>query len=100
MSSQPGARAFAGINDLTPLTEIAPTHGTVLDILYYAWLGAMTVLDDKSQLSVQVDTALQSLVSSFTNTDAVTLLGFLGKFLRQAEASVSIESSATGRPRD
>ncbi|KAI9167383.1 putative pyridine nucleotide-disulfide oxidoreductase RclA [Paramyrothecium foliicola] len=111
VSFQPGARAFAGINDLTPLTEIAPAHGTVLDILYYAWLNAMTVMDDKSQLSAQVRTALQSLVSSFTNTDAVTLLDFLGKFFRQAESPIlpprppwlkavvgSIQKLVTSRP--
>ena len=89
VSSPAGAQIFSGVDDLSPLTEIAPTHAIVLDILYLSWLNAMTVTKDKSGLAAQIDKVIQSLVSSFTSTDAVTLLEFLGKFLRQADATVS-----------
>lgn len=88
VSSQDGAKAFVKLDDITSLTEIAPAHAPVLDILGFAWLNAMTVVEDPASLADQVDTAIQSLVSSFTGTDAVTLLEFLGYFLRHANSIV------------
>lgn len=76
------------VDDLSPLTEIAPSHAIVLDILCYAWLNSMTVVEDKLALASLVDETIQTLVSSFTSTDAVTLLEFLGTFLRQADSAV------------
>ncbi|KAJ4313505.1 hypothetical protein N0V84_009382 [Fusarium piperis] len=88
VSSQAGAQAFIKIADISSLTEIAPTHAAVLDILSFAWLNSMTVVQDPSALATQIDAAIQSLVSSFTGTDAVTLLEFLGYFLRNANHSI------------
>jgi hypothetical protein len=88
VSSQAGAQAFIKITDISSLTEIAPTHAAVLDILSFAWLNSMTVVEDPSALATQIDVTIQSLVSSFTGTDAVTLLEFLGYFLRNANPSV------------
>ncbi|KAH7313345.1 Neurochondrin-domain-containing protein [Stachybotrys elegans] len=87
VSSQEGAKTFTAIEDLSPLTEIAPSHPLVLDILCHAWLNAM-VSQDKSILATRIDNTIQSLVSSFTGTDAVTLLEFIGKFLRQADVAI------------
>lgn len=39
-------------------------------------------------MSLKVDQTVQGLVSSFTGTDAVTLLEFLGSFLRQADSTI------------
>lgn len=89
VSSQAGAQAFIKITDISSLTEIAPTHAAVLDILSFAWLNSMTVVEDPSALATKIDTTIQSLVSSFTGTDAVTLLEFLGYFLRNANPTVS-----------
>ncbi|KAI8715547.1 hypothetical protein NCS52_01062700 [Fusarium sp. LHS14.1] len=88
VSSQAGAQAFIKIADISSLTEIAPTHAAVLDILSFAWLNSMTVVEDPSALTTKVDATIQSLVSSFTGTDAVTLLEFLGYFLRNANPSI------------
>ncbi|KAK7424974.1 hypothetical protein QQZ08_008370 [Neonectria magnoliae] len=88
VSSQDGARAFVKVDDISPLTEIAPAHAPVLDILSFAWLNAMTVVEDPAALASQVDVTIQSLVSSFTGTDAVTLLEFLGYFLRNANSVI------------
>ncbi|KAH7144039.1 Neurochondrin-domain-containing protein [Dactylonectria macrodidyma] len=84
VSSPDGAMAFVKLDDVSTLTEIAPTYAPILDILSFAWLNAMTVVDSPFGLSSQVDAAIQSLVASFTGTDAVTLLEFLGYFLRHA----------------
>jgi hypothetical protein len=88
VSSQQGAQAFVKIEDFSSLTEIAPNHAQVLDIFCFAWLSSMTGVEDHTALARQIDGALQSLVSSFTGTDAVTLLDFLGYFLRHANTIV------------
>lgn len=88
VSSQQGAQAFIKIEDFSSLTEIAPNHAQVLDILCFAWLNSMTGIEDHTALAKQVDDTLQSLVSSFTGTDGVTLLEFLGYFLRHANSIV------------
>ncbi|KAG8668831.1 hypothetical protein FPOAC2_08135 [Fusarium poae] len=88
VSSQQGAQAFVKIEDFSSLTEIAPNHAQVLDILCFAWLNSMTGVQDHTALAKQVDNTLQSLVSSFTGTDAVTLLEFLGYFLRHANSII------------
>ncbi|EQL00194.1 hypothetical protein G6O67_006192 [Ophiocordyceps sinensis] len=87
-SSPEGARVLVGVQDLSPLTEIAPSHALVLDILRFAWLNGMAGVEDKRALSRRIDETTQSLASSFTGTDAVTLLEFLGSFLRQADPTI------------
>lgn len=88
VSSENGAKALVKVEDLSSLTEIAPTHSAVLDIFSFAWLNAMTVTEDVSSLMTQVDSTIEGLVSSFTGTDGVTLLEFLGYFLRHADTRV------------
>lgn len=87
-SSQQGAQEFIKVEDFSSLTEIAPSHAQVLDIFCFAWLNSMTTTEDPSMLARQVDDTIQSLVSSFTGTDGVTLLEFLGYFLRHANSSM------------
>lgn len=89
VSRPEGAAALVEVDDLSSLAEIAPSHAIVLDIFCYAWLNGMTVVQDKLALATRVDGTIQTLVSSFTGTDAVTLLEFLGTFLRQADPAVS-----------
>lgn len=88
VSTPEGAKSFISIDDLSSLTEIAPAHSTVLDIFSFAWLNWMTIAEDRNGLSSQINDCIQGLVSSFTGTDAVTLLEFLGTFLRQADPAV------------
>ncbi|KAF4967802.1 hypothetical protein FSARC_4694 [Fusarium sarcochroum] len=88
VSSQDGAKAFVKVEDFSSLAEIAPSHAQVLDIFCFAWLNSMTSVEDHTALANQVDATIQSLVSSFTGTDAVTLLEFLGYFLRHANSII------------
>lgn len=81
--------ALVRIDDLSSITEIAPSHAVVTDILLHAWLNAMVVADDTSYVADGIDRNVQSLVASFRGTDAVTLLEFLGRLLRQASSEVS-----------
>ncbi|UKZ71359.1 uncharacterized protein TrAtP1_012319 [Trichoderma atroviride] len=88
VSCQEGAMALVRIDDLSSITEIAPSHAIAMDILLHAWLNAMVVVDDTSYLADHIDANVQSLVASFRGTDAVTLLEFLGQLLRQASSEV------------
>lgn len=81
--------ALVRIDDLSSVTEIAPSHAIAMDILLHAWLNAMIAVDDASYLANHIDRNVQSLVASFRDTDAVTLLEFLGQLLRQASSEVS-----------
>lgn len=89
VSSQEGAMALVKVEDLSSITEIAPSHAVAMDVLRHAWLNAMVVVDDTSYLADRIDRNVQSLVSSFRGTDAVTFLEFLGLLLRQASPEVS-----------
>ncbi|GAB1320727.1 hypothetical protein MFIFM68171_10937 [Madurella fahalii] len=87
--SQPGgARVFTAVEDLTPLTEIAPSEPLVLDTLSYAWLNDMATAVDKTVLRSNIDSTIGRLVSSFKGTDAVTLLAFLAALLPRLEPDV------------
>ena len=88
VNSESGAVALLKVDDLSPLTETAPSHALGLEVLRFSWLTAMTSVPDKTGLARQVNKTLQSLVPSFTGTDAVTLLEFLGNFLRQVDSAV------------
>ena len=88
VSTPEGANAFMGVEDVSPLTEAAPSHSEVLDIFRFAWLNVMPDAKDITALSGRIDSVIQNLVTSFTGTDAVTLLEFLGSFLRQTDAEV------------
>ncbi|KEY69418.1 hypothetical protein S7711_05732 [Stachybotrys chartarum IBT 7711] len=85
VSRPDGARALVAIGDLSSITEIAPSQPIVLHLLCNAWLNTMTAPPDNVDLKSHVSTTIQGLVSSFRSTDAVTLLEFLGTFLRQAD---------------
>lgn len=89
VSCQEGAMALVRIDDLSSITEIAPSHASAMDILLHAWLNAMVAVGDTSYLADHIDRNVQSLVASFRGTDAVTLLEFLGQLLRQASSEVS-----------
>lgn len=81
--------ALVRIDDLSSITEIAPSHAIAMDIFLRAWLNAMVVIDDTSYLANHIDRNVQSLVASFRGTDAVTFLECLGQLLRQASSEVS-----------
>lgn len=76
------------LDDLSPLTEAAPSNPLALDILGHAWLNVLGVLEGWGSISIHLNKNIQNLASSFKGTDAVTLLEFLGNFLRQANPKV------------
>ena len=77
------------MDDLSPLTEMAPAQPLALQALYYAWLNAMGGSLSKETLAERISATLKILVPSFSGTDAVTLLDFMGNFWRQADKAVS-----------
>lgn len=77
-----------GLEDISPLTEVAPSHPEALQILSFAWLHAQNATQDHAALRGKIDNTIQQLVSSFKGTDGVTLLEFLGSFLHHADPEV------------
>jgi hypothetical protein len=93
VSTQQGAEALVKLDDISPLTETASSHPATLDIIARAWLTYMVHASDKVQVGKQINQIIQSLVVSFKGTDAVTLLDFLGVFLRQIDPTVRPRSA-------
>lgn len=89
VSQQNGAVALIQVDDLSPLTEIAPSHPLVLDIFSLAWLQSMTAeINDGNALAAKIERTIESLVASFKGTDAVTLLACLADLLRKLDPKV------------
>ncbi len=99
LTSQPeGAQLLAHLEDLSPLTEIAPTKPQALDVLAYAWLNSMTGSQPKSDMRQKIDRTVEGLVASFKGTDAVTLLEFLARLLRGLQTPILLENPRWLRP--
>ena len=91
VSRKEGALALASVDDLSPLTEIAPSQPFALEILSLAWLQSMAASPEQREaLSGKIDRAIDNLISSFKATDAVTLLAFLADLLRKLDPKVRI----------
>ncbi|TPX18385.1 uncharacterized protein E0L32_011718 [Thyridium curvatum] len=87
--SQPeGAAVLNKIDDLSPLTEIAPSHKLALDILSFSWLNAMANGEDMAGMRSKIDQTIQSLVATFKGTDGVTLLEFLAQVLSDLDSQL------------
>ncbi|KAK3985528.1 Neurochondrin-domain-containing protein [Cladorrhinum sp. PSN332] len=87
--SQPsGAQVFITVDDLSSLTEIAPSQPLVLETFLHAWLNAMTLSPSTTTtLQSKIESTIGILVASFKGTDAITLLNFLSILLaRLSEA--------------
>ncbi|GKT43945.1 uncharacterized protein ColSpa_04126 [Colletotrichum spaethianum] len=80
-----GAKSFFEVEDVSPLVEIAPNNPSALEIFAFAWINCMDLAEDKTVMKTKIDGTIQALVSTFTGTDGVTLLEFLGKFLRNSD---------------
>ncbi|OHF02636.1 hypothetical protein CORC01_02032 [Colletotrichum orchidophilum] len=80
-----GAKVFLDIEDVTPLVEIAPNNPSALEIFSYAWINCIGLAEERVLLESRIDGTIQALVSTFIGTDGVTLLEFLGKFLRNSD---------------
>lgn len=88
--SQPeGAVELLHIEDITPLTEIAPQYPHVLDIINFMWINASTIDSEVQTVRESIDRTMPILLSVFDSTDAVTLIRFAGDFLSKVLPSVS-----------
>ncbi|KUI64855.1 Uncharacterized protein C16C4.02c [Cytospora mali] len=93
-----GAKGFVGIEDVSPLVEIAPSHPLVLDVFLYAYAQSAPLVDDQSRLRTNIGKTVQSLIASFKGTDAVTLLSFLDQLLRRLDPENVPSSSSWLKP--
>lgn len=82
---------FNTLEDLSPLTELAPSRPMVLDILTYAWLQQQSnpkTAWDKQRLGKKIDKTMAALVVSFKGADVVPLLAFLADLLRKLDREI------------
>jgi hypothetical protein len=93
VSSPGGAKILAelGLDDWSPLIEIAPEQPYVLQIFIWAWSKGAQLMDkdSKAALRLKVDKAIQSLIASFKGTDATSLLDFISH-LAELDPDVSV----------
>lgn len=90
--SQPeGALEMLRVEDLSPLTEIAPQHSSVLDILTFTWTNASTIANEMDTVRESIDKYMPRLLVTFRDTDAVTLISFFGNLIPKLTPEVSAE---------
>ena len=89
---------MAHLEDLSPLTEVAPSNPQALEVLSYAWLNSLAGAEIPSDLRQKMDKTVDSLVASFKGTDAVTLLEFLANLLRALQTPILLENPKWMKP--
>lgn len=77
------------IDDASALVEVAPSQPLALDVFLYAYSQSAAFSEDAASTKPKVAQTIQSLISSFKGTDAVTLLAFLAELLRRLDPEVS-----------
>lgn len=93
IASQPeGALEILRIEDLSPLTEIAPQYPSVLDILSYTWTNASVISGEVERVRDSIDKYMPMLLVVFKDTDAVTLISFFGNLIPKLVPDVSVDS--------
>jgi hypothetical protein len=75
--------------DISPLIEIAPQQPLVLDILSYTWANASLEPTQCSKVTQSITDIIPKLLLSFRDTDAVTLISFVGGVLPKLNSEVS-----------
>jgi len=88
VSQREGALEFINIEDVSPLTEIAPQQSMVLDIFNLAWPIASTEVTEVPKVRNGIDKIIPMLISSFNRTDAVTFAAFVGDTLPKLPTEV------------
>jgi hypothetical protein len=90
--SQPeGSLELLRVEDLSPLTEIAPQHSSVLDILSFTWTNASAIGNDVTGVQQSIDRHMPKLLVTFKGTDAVTLISFFGNLIPKLTPEVSVK---------
>jgi hypothetical protein len=90
ISSQPeGALELLSVPDITPLIQIATQDPLVLEIMNHAWIAASTIGTDVQTVRESIERIMPALVTTFKDTDAVTLISFVGSLLPKLEFEAS-----------
>lgn len=92
VSQTEGAVEFLKVEDLSPLTEIAPDTSLVLDIFDLAWANASTVTDEVPIVKASINNVIPALLLVFKGTDAVTLLSAIGTSMTKIKVEVSVST--------
>jgi hypothetical protein len=87
-SQSEGALELLGAEDISPLTEIAAQHATVLDIIGFTWTTASTVGTEVFAVRQSIDKTMPILLNVFKGTDAVTFIGFTANILTKINPEV------------
>jgi len=66
----------------------------VLEIITYAWMVASTVGTEVQTLRESIEKIMPALVTTFKDTDAVTLISFVGNLLPKLESEASFTYSS------
>lgn len=81
IASQPeGALEMLRIEDLSSLISLAAQNSSALDIMSFAWTNA-SANDSETRVRESIDKNMPKLLDAFKNTDAVTLVSFVGNLI-------------------
>jgi hypothetical protein len=90
ISSQPeGALELLSLPDLAPLIQMATEYPLVLEIINYAWIALSATGTEVQTIRESIEKIMPALVTTFKDTDAVTLINFVGNLLPKLEFEVS-----------
>ncbi|KAF7865888.1 hypothetical protein EAF04_006053 [Stromatinia cepivora] len=81
VSQLEGSLELLKVEDLSPLTEIAPQYPLVLDILNYTWANGSTINTEVQAVHESINKMIPNLLVVFKGTDAVTFLSFIASFI-------------------
>ncbi|TAQ90899.1 hypothetical protein B7494_g745 [Chlorociboria aeruginascens] len=81
VSQTEGALELLKLEDLSPLTAIAPQYPLALQILGFTWANASAVSEVVPTLRKSINRLILELLSGFKGTDAVTFMNFIASFL-------------------
>jgi hypothetical protein len=88
-SQTEGALELLSVPDFAPLLQIATQDPLVLEIISYAWMAASTIDTEVQTVRESIEKIMPALVTTFKDTDAVTLISFVGNLLPKLEFEVS-----------
>jgi hypothetical protein len=87
--SQPeGSLEILRVEDLSPLTEIAPQNSSVLDILTFAWINASAISNEMGGVQESINKYMPKLLTTFKDTDGVTLISGFGSMIPKLSPEV------------
>ncbi|KAI9641206.1 hypothetical protein NHQ30_010006 [Ciborinia camelliae] len=81
VSQVEGSLELLKVEDVSPLTEIAPQYPLVLDILNYTWANGSTINTEVQAVHGSINRLIPNLLVVFKGTDAVTFLSFVASFI-------------------